>query len=121
MQTYLGKQSEDSSSSSTKLLHLELNIEPDLKTFVWKLIRNSLSTVQGRKIGTNFDGDCPHYHFKEEIVDHLMKDCNLAKSVLLNIEVNCPNPNKSNLSFFYWIDHVWNNKSCYGKLFHNLL
>lgn len=43
----------------------------------------------------------------------------MAKSVWSSINISCPNPNKSDLSSINWLEHVWNNKSWYSKVFHN--
>lgn len=42
-----------------------------------------------KMIGFNFDGDCPLYHHEGETIDHLFKNCNMAKSIWLNTDVNC--------------------------------
>lgn len=51
----------------------------------------------------NIDGDGFYCHMKEGTIDHLFKQCSLVNTVWMNIQVNGPYSNKSNLSFC-WLD-----------------
>lgn len=51
-----------------------------------------------RRVCLDVNGGCPFCHNIEETIDHLFKQRDLAKSVWLRTEINCPNPNTPNLS-----------------------
>lgn len=38
-----------------------------------------------------------------------------------NMDINCPNPNKFDLSYVDWLERIWKYKSWYDKVFHNPL
>lgn len=88
----------------------QLNLRPKNKNFTWKLMHQMLLTrYKKRKIGLNIDGNYPLYHHEEDTIDHLFKNCGLTKFVWLNLDVNCINPNNSDLPFIYC-------SSIYGKI-----
>lgn len=60
-----------------------------------------------KKIRLNVDGDCPLCHHEEEAMYHLFKNYDLTKSISLNVEVNCPNPNNSDFLFIDWLEQIW--------------
>lgn len=45
--------------------------------------------------------------------------CNYVLQIqrVLNIEMNCPNPSNSSLSFTDWLEHIWITKYWYNKIF----
>lgn len=57
----------------------------------------------------------------EEIIDHLFKTFDLAKSFWSSIDINCPSSNNNDSSFIDWLEHIWKYKSWCNKIFNNLL
>lgn len=51
-----------------------------------------------RKIDFNINDDALCHHVGET-TNHLLKNCYMTKFIWLSIDINCPNPNNSDLSF----------------------
>lgn len=66
-----------------------------------------LTRFKMRKISFNID-DCLVCHHEKGIIDYFLKHCDLTKSVWLNTDLHCPNPNKPDLSLIDWLAYLKN-------------
>lgn len=72
-----------------------------------------------RKIGINVNGECPFCQKDNDDINHLFNHCEVTKHIWNTISIGCPSPHFSDMSFVDWLEHIWNNKTWYDKVFHN--
>lgn len=53
----------------------------------------------------------------DENIYHIFKDCDLVINIWIIIIDNCPNSINTNLKIVDWLEHHWNNKSWYKKIY----
>lgn len=83
---------------------MEINLTPKLKYFAWKFIHNSrLTRKQLKDIGLNATVECPFCQKEDDNLNHLFKTYDFTSIIRSTINLNCTDPNNSNLSIIDWL------------------